>query len=247
MLGLFAALVALVAALGSSSAKGASAKGWQPPDSGGLDTLRTLAARAGLSEEQTAFLALVAYGESRFNNLVGLGIPSLFPEGTRPNMNASASMQEAEARAARKAYDRNASKFSHCGWPADSYGFGSGGWFGLLPANGLAQLTGTGLECLGPYAVFDPAASLVMAYAFARGLQGWDGYQALPTPANLRAGWGWPAKMGDAAYLASKRKKFEGYAQAIGLPVSFLDQHLPRFPKRDLEAMYDAMQGGAVA
>lgn len=239
------ALLALIAAIfGSGSAKGAGAAGWTPPDKAGLNLLRELGERAGLTELQIAFFALVAYGESRFNNLVGLGRPELFPQGTQPNLNASTAAQDNESDAAFNAYDRNRALFEGCGHPPAAYGFGSGGWFGMLPANGLAQLKGTPLVCLSPYAVFDPIAALVMAYGFARGLQGWSQFQMLPTVANLRAMWGWPAKGGDPAYLASKREKFEAHAKAIGLGPGFLDSPIPRLPKVDLAAMYHQLSAG---
>lgn len=233
MLGLLAALAAFVAVF----SKGGAAAGWAAPSSAGLDQLRALAMQAGLTEQQTRFLALVAFGESRFRNLVGRGDPSLVPDGVKINQSAG------EAAGARKAYERNADRFAGCGHPAWQYGFGSGGWFALFPANGLAQLDGTDLVCLSPYEVFDPIASLCMAYGFARGLMGWSQYQARPTPFNLRVMWGWPAKGNDPEYLAKKRPKIEAHAKAIGLPASFLDEPMPRWPRRDLAAMYAQLQG----
>lgn len=234
-----AMLAVLFGSLASGSGSGGGA--WQPPDRAGLDTLRRLCASAGVPEPWIEWLAFTARGESGWNNLVGLGLPDMFPPGTKPNLKASASAQANEARAAKIAYERNADKFTSCGHPASAYQFGSGGWFGMLPANGLAKLSGTSLGCLPPSAVFDPAASLVMALLMARALTGWTGYKKTPTWLNLRVGWGNPSAMGNAAKLSERRERFEGHRADTGLPAGWLDRKPPSLPSFDPVAMYEVM------
>ncbi len=235
-------LLAIVALVGGGTEGGGSMP-WQPPDRKGLDELRALCKRAGLSEMHTAFLAFVARGESGWNNLRGLGIPEQFPPGTKPTRNAGAAGRN-EARAARAAYRQNAGKFASCPWPDAAYGFGSGGWFGFLPAYGLAQFPkASGLRCLSPAAVFDPVASVCMAIGFARGLQGWQGFKKVPTVLNLRLMWGRPAKGGDADRIAKRRAHYTKQLTGMGLPASFADEVIPRFPAVDLGALYRQLGG----
>lgn len=244
---IWALLAGALAFLFGSAAERPDPGEWEPPSQGGLDTLRSLCAQAGVSQDWAAFLAFVAYGESRWNNLVGLGVPSRFPPWTRPNMKASQSVQEAEALAAKIAWERNRERFEGCGHPSEAYWFGSGGWFGMLPANGLAKFAGTPLVCLPPSAVFDPPASIAMALGMARALMGWSRFKKRPTWLNLRVMWGCPSCGGDPAKIAAKRAKFEAHAKAAGLPDGWLDQEIPSRPPGDIEALYRAMGGGGVA
>lgn len=169
--------------------------------------VRGLAAEAGLPSAWGDFLALVAWRESKGN--------------------AQARNDDAnEAEAAAQAYERNRERFAGCGYPASTYTFGSGGWFGMLPANALAQL-GDDHRCLPPSSVFEPRVAIAMAVGFARGLMGWRRYQQVPTWLNLRAMWGWPAKGGDPAYLAKARPTFQEDARDVGLPASWLDGRPP--------------------
>lgn len=236
-----AAIIAVAASSGAASSSAPTK--WEPPSQSGLDNLRFMATTAGLSNDWVAFLAFVARGESGWNNLSGLGIPDMFPPGTRPNLKASAARQQGEASAARKAWERNGVSrgwFDGCGHDPEGYQFGSGGWFGMIPANGLGVLRKTSMRCLPPSAVFDPAASIVMATAFARGLMGWSQFKELPTVANLRVMWGCPGCGGDRSKIASKRSVFEKHARDTGLNSSFLDKKITR-PDLDLEEMYRRM------
>ncbi|MCA9650289.1 MAG: hypothetical protein KC501_10295 [Myxococcales bacterium] len=165
--------------------------------------VRGLAAEAGLPTAWGDFLALVAWNESKGN-----------PQARNDD--------DSEAKAAAEAYARNRERFAGCGHPESAYTFGSGGWFGMLPANALAQL-GDAHRCLPPSSVFEPRVAIAMAVGFARGLMGWSRYQRVPTWLNLRAMWGWPTKGGDHAYLAKAKPKFEQDARDVGLPASWLD------------------------
>lgn len=179
--------------------------------------VRGLAAEAGLPAAWGDFFALVAWRESK---------------GNTEAINDSSG----EAEAAETAYERNRERYRGCGFPESAYTWGSGGWFGILPANGLAQL-GDELRCLPPSSVFEPRAALAMAVGFARGLMRWDGYAKVPTWLNLRAMWGWPAKGGNAAYLAKARPEFADDAKAVGLPASWLEGRPPPLPVTGAEVL----------
>jgi len=212
----------------------------------GLAAFRELAARGNLTREQTDFLAFVAYGESGLRSDVGLGDPSMFPEGTQPNTRASEALQAGEARAARRAFE-NAGWLQQCVGAAGvdplSYQFGSGGYFAFIPTYAVAQFRNTTLECSDGFAVFDPAFAIAAAYGFARGLTQRSGY--LGTYASLRSGWGYPAKIGDLERISRKAAKWRRHLAAVGLPESRLFADAPAFPARDLVQLYAMMQGVA--
>jgi hypothetical protein len=243
-------LVLLGLALLAAAGNGDEKEGDQPvTNSAGYDQIRELGARAGLSATHVNFLLLVARGESGGNNLRGLGIPEMFPPGTIPTQNAGAAGRN-EARAAAAAYRQNRAqgRFDECGskYPDAAYGFGSGGWFAFLPSYALSQFPkGSGLRCLPPSAVFDPIASICMAIGFARGLQGYGGFQRVPTVLNLRGGWGRPGQMGSESRLNSIRAYYDKQARSIGLPAGFVDQRISRFPGIDLAALYYQLGGKA--
>jgi hypothetical protein len=236
----------------SGSSSSSSGADWNAPQQAGLNQLRALASQAGLGEQHTQFLALVAKGESGLNNLRGLGIPDRFPPGTIPTKNAG-QLGVNEARAAERAYASIRDRFPGCPWPAADYGFGSGGWFAFLPAYALAQFPkGSPLRCLPPAAVFDPVASFCMAIGFARGLQGWSQFKVVPTVLNLRGMWGRPSQGGKPERLQKIRGFYQNQARAIGLPGSFVDQQIARFPGWNLEELYYRLggkppQGGDIA
>lgn len=169
-----------------------------------LQMVRAIAAEAGLALDWQNFLALVALGESGAN-----------PDAINDDPD--------EAAAAARSYDRNEDRLDECGYPRSSYVFGSGGWFGFLPAVGVLQL-GKKHRCINPADVFNPRIATAMAVGFANGLMRREGFKALPTWANLRTMWGAPSKGGDAGYLASKRPKHNEHAKAVGLSPAWLDQ-----------------------
>jgi len=217
-----------------------------PVSSEGLQAFRELAARGNLTADQTDFLAFVAYGESGLKSNVGLGDPSMFPTGTKPNTRASKALQEGEARAARRAFE-NAGWLQECvdaaGVDPYSYQFGSGGYFAFIPTYAVAQFRNTTLECSDGFAVFDPAFAIAAAYGFARGLTQRSGY--LGTYASLRSGWGYPAKIGDLERISRKAAKWRRHLAAVGLPESRLFADAPSFPARDLVQLYAMMRGVA--
>lgn len=183
---------------------------------------------AGLPDAWVRFFVFVAAGESGF---------SVRAKNDSPG----------EAKAARVAYKRNEAKLKGCGFAAGAYTFGSGGWFGLLPANAAMNLPKE-LRCHEPGAiVFVPQLSVPAAIGMARGLTGWSNYQG--TVLSLRAGWGWPAKMGDAERLAARRPVYEARAAKLGYPVGYSDTILPKLTISAAQA-YDnitaAIESGAL-
>ena len=207
--------------LGALVLANSTASGQPGPGSGkgasSVAAVRGLAAEVGLPDAWGDFFALVAWRESKGN-----------PQAINDS--------ESEAEAAARAYDRNRARYQGCGYAASSYTFGSGGWFGMLPANALAQL-GEVHRCLPPSSVLKPRVAMAMAVGFARGLMRWDGYKRRPTWLNLRAMWGWPVKGGDPEYLASVRPKLTEDAAAVGLPPSWLDHQPPPLPVTGAEVL----------
>lgn len=233
-------LLALVAFRRPESSEGAGGDSDPSPSArSGLDYLRELGDAAGMTPEQVDFLAFVAYGESGLKPNVGLGIPEMFPAGTKPNTRASQAAQAREARAAANAYEANTGWLGSCGYPASAYSFGSGGLFAFLPTYALAQFKGTPLACANPAMVFDAAFAMAAAYGFARSLTQRSGY--LGTYGSLRSGWGLPSKIGDRDRIASKAAKWNGHLKALGLNRT-VESQAPAFPRRDLVLMFEAME-----
>ncbi|MCX4244219.1 Ntn hydrolase family protein [Paraliomyxa miuraensis] len=209
-----AGIVAFVSMSGTAGASSGVATG---EGAYRVAAVRGLAAEAGLPAAWGDFFALVAWRESKGN-----------PQAVNDSVS--------EAAAAAKAFDRNRERYEGCGHPEDAYTFGSGGWFGMLPANGLAQL-GEELYCLPPSSVLEPRVALAMAVGFARGLMRWDGFAKVPTWLNLRTMWGRPAKGGDLAVLAKARVELAKDAAEVGLPASWLDGRPPPLPVTGAEVL----------
>ncbi len=164
----------------------------------------------GLPEVWRNFFVFVAAGESRFN------------------VNAE-NTSKSEAAASVRAWDRNKKHLEACGHPAEQYTWGSGGWTGLLPANGLMMFDGH-RRCAPPReAVHQPQLSLAMGVGFANGLTKWPGFKADPDWTTLRSGFGWPAKMGrDPVRKAERRAVYAKRMRKLGFPESWLDMKMPR-------------------
>jgi hypothetical protein len=177
----------------------------------GQADLRVLCQMAGLSPNWSMFFEATALNESGFNNLRGLGDPSMYPGWARPNLRASHSLQVNEQEKAERAY-RNNSYLKKCKWDAERYTFGSGGWFAMLPAFGVYAFKGTSMECIDPYDVFEKEASLVMAIEFARRTMRRSAFKKNPKYGVLRVGWGLPSGMGDQSRLAASRTKKNGFS-----------------------------------
>lgn len=205
------------------------------PEHVGLSDVRQKAIIVGAPPAWQDFFIMTAQGESGGNTAVGLGVKADAPPWA--HMNSS----QKEAKAALRAYDRNKKHYVGC-WPRAAYGYGSGGWFGLLPANAIiAFKNDSELRCLHPWSVFDSSIAMVMAVWFARRLQGWSNWDG--TVLSMRVGWGNPEAMGDATTLAQKRAKFEDDCRQVGLPVSFLDEKLPRWKPDPATELFNRIGG----
>ncbi len=118
----------------------------------------------------SAFAPAVAYTESRGNNLKGLGIDyGALPSNVTLNTGSAGADNEAKAACNLWKGARTRGYYQDNPYDWRYWCFGSGGWFGFLPATGLAA-GGTS----GPFAeqspnlVFDPIASMVMLADFTK-------------------------------------------------------------------------------
>lgn len=244
------ALLAMLALASRSSPKSGSSENggdasvdrdWDPPDyERGAQMVRDYCRAAGLNEEQTAFLVFVSLGESGWNTAVGLGDPELAPPEVTIRSTPE-SLAKAEADGARRAYERNRATFADCDWPPESYQFGSGGLFAMLPTYALYHLRNTPLRCASPYEVFDPAFAITAAYQWLRSLTRRSDFEG--TVASLRAGWWSPSLMDRPDKYARKVEKWRRQLTQIGLDPDWLDMDSPSFPARDAMTMYRSMGG----
>ncbi len=83
------------------------------------------------------------------------------------------------------------------------------------------------LRCSPPATiVHTPSLSIAAAVGYANGLERWSNY--LGTVLSMRAGWGWPAKMGDPEHLAKRRPVYVKRAEKLGYPSTYPDEPLPK-------------------
>ncbi|EDM79595.1 hypothetical protein PPSIR1_21244 [Plesiocystis pacifica SIR-1] len=186
--------------------------------------------------------ALQRYTESRGNSLTGLGKVELFPAWAKPRQ-APRDQQVAEAKAAATAYDRNAEAYADSPHPRYMWVFGSGGAYGLLPANALAPWKGTQALMTGrvsPYDVFSPWKSTVFFLEYVRRLIARDDFRRLPDSAKtvltVKRGMASPALMADIheakARSRTTRRNCERACEALGLAKSVLERRVPEeWPK----------------
>lgn len=229
---LVAGAVVLGIVVAAGAAGGGSGGSGEPPSSAGLDELRAVMDAAGLPQDWQTFLAATAYGESKWNNDVGLGPnddPGR-PPWLRPSK-ASEKLQDAEAKAACNAYRKNEDRFAGSPYPKARYCFGSGGFFGFLPVYGIVsgfKATPELIPEIDPWDVTDPIVSVVMAVGFARGLMKWKRFrEGGGTWLALRVGWGNPSAMGGARTNDRVREKFGKHLQQLGVDPSFMDRKVP--------------------
>jgi len=116
------------------------------------------------------FAAGAAKTESGGNNLGGLGVS----QGVLPgnvSLHTGSNLAQKEADAACTLYNGARGRGYYADNPYDSryWCFGSGGWFGLLPATGLSAGGTKGpFQKASPFLVFDPIESVVMIADFAK-------------------------------------------------------------------------------
>ena len=220
------------------------------PDTGGQAQLRTAMERLQLPADWQAYLGATAYGESRFNSRVALG-PNNHP-GRPPwakESKASTRLQNGEARASAKAYERNAERFAGSPYPPARYQFGSGGMFAFLPPNALAVFRGSDLINLDPWMVFDTETSLVMALGYSRGLMRWPQWRNSPqTWLTLRVGHALPGAMDkpNGETYARIRRKFGRHLEAIGVDPGFMDRRVPILDYPSSAELWRELKEGAV-
>jgi len=243
-----------VALVAGGPTGGSGAANDAPIAEAGLGDLVAVMDAAQLPEDWQIFLAAVAWGESRWNSDVGLG-PNDHP-GRPPwlrRSKASAGLQRAEAKAALRAYRHNANRFAGSPWPEDRYTWGSGGYFGMLPAyaviNGFAA-TPQWIPQIDPWDVTDPIVSVVCAVGFARGLMRWRQFkQGGGTWLALRVGWGRPGSMASKGRQNQVRPKLARALAELGVPESFMYRKVPQLtiPKgAALLSLIEAREAAAV-
>ncbi|WP_346017006.1 hypothetical protein [Pseudenhygromyxa sp. WMMC2535] len=193
--------------------------------------------RAGAPRELWPFAAIQRYTESRGNPKAGLGRPELFPAWAEPR-NASRAQQLNEADAAASAYDRNAEAYAESPYPRQMWVFGSGGAYGLLPANALAPWQDTDALRRGkvtPYDVFNPWRSTVFFLEYVRRLIGKSSFTSLPERSRtfmaLKRGMASPALVSDVNEQKTRsqtsRKNATKALKSLGLREDYLDQPVP--------------------
>ncbi|MFV8750360.1 hypothetical protein ACNOYE_07400 [Nannocystaceae bacterium ST9] len=221
--------------LGASVIAGAGALAWwatRPP------TWDSLVAKAGVPLELARFAAVQRQTESAGNPKAGLGRPELFPVWAEPNTRASKAARDHEAEAALEAYERNAYAYADSPYPKPAWVFGSGGAYGLIPANALAPFRDTialrrGL--VGPHDVFDPWKSTVLFVEMIRRLIERDEFQHLPAAAKnwlaIKRGLASPTLISDHAETHERsrtvRERADEAARALGLDPAFLRDRVP--------------------
>ncbi|NVB40333.1 hypothetical protein G6O69_21005 [Pseudenhygromyxa sp. WMMC2535] len=196
-----------------------------------------LLSRAGVPRALWNFAAIQRYTESRNNPKAGLGRPELFPNWAEPR-NAPRDQQLHEAEAAEQAYDRNAQAYAESPFPRRMWVFGSGGAYGLLPANALAPWKDTDALRRGrvtPYDVFNPWKSTIFFLEYVRRMIDKPSFQRLPAQDRnwlaLKRGMASPSLVDDVgesnARSATSRRNATKAAQALGIPEDYLYETVP--------------------
>lgn len=185
---------------------------------------------AELTELQRMFLMLTAFGEGGYSTAAHNG-------------------SVAESAASKKAAENNPSIVAwaaSCGVPPEALHTGSWSMFQLL----APYYTGTVREVFGdagcPFA--DPRKApgkldlqIVVAIEHARDLQGYAGWQSVPTVGNLRLGWANPGFMGKLDEQRDRIDKYKAHAQRVvpswtqAEAASFIASTLTRFPTNPAE------------
>jgi hypothetical protein len=241
-----------------ASAKGATASSADEPTSAeptsdeitfpvysgqeGAFMLQELGSTAGLDREWMKFFTATARGESAFTSNVVLGDRKLYPPGSKPSPETDR-LGPGEASGARRAHQRavDEGRLTGCPWPASAYTWGSGGWFGMLPANAWHAYTNTTLRCRHPWYLLHPVDHVVVAIEFARRLTGWSTFKADPTWLTLRVGWGNPSAMADPARREAVARRFTTQLEALGISSAFLKQKITALPSRAVEERWGVL------
>jgi hypothetical protein len=196
-----------------------------------------LLARTGAPAEIKILGALQRYTESRGNPKAGLGRPELFPWWAEPR-NAPREEQLSEAEAAATAYDRNKDAYLDSPYPRRMWVFGSGGPYGLIPANALAPWRGTDALLRGnvtPYDIFNPWRATVFFVDMVRRLMDRAEFRDLPASSRnvlaLKRGLARPSLMADYEELQARsrtvRRRATEAAKTLGLHEDVLYTKMP--------------------
>lgn len=246
-------LLGLAAAGGAGAASSPGGGGSGPGASGGERAVRKQARRAMVHDDWGTFLAAVAHHESRWNPNVAFGAADLAQiPGTVKLNTTPEKMARNESRAGERAFDRNvtrkdgtAGQLARCSYPRARYAY-SGGWYGILPANGLvSSFRGTDGVCLDPWLVFDPWVSTLMAIGYAKGLRGWKSFRRSPQSwLALNRGWKDPGKMDQAMEKTDAR--FLKALRNMGVSESFAYRKVVPLPE-SWHAWTFYNSGGAIA
>lgn len=199
--------IGLLLAAGAASAGDAGYPTGEPSEHGRAELSDTLAA-LGAHGGWATFLEAVALRESRFDG-------------------GAENLSRGEAAAAKRAYNYSIQKgrLQDSPYGPSSYTWGSGGWYGMFPAYGMAAWEGTDLAGIDPRAALhDPVASTIQAFEYARRIMRWAAFNG--TWLSLRVGWANPSKMGDEEFVAEVAERFGSDLRAIGAPESFMHRHV---------------------
>jgi hypothetical protein len=179
------------------------------------------------------FAVATAWGESRWNNLASLGLPECLPS-TITVQSTDQGAKQNEAEKARQLWEMNVSKkwrFVDNPWNDDvcRYGFGSGGWYGFLPATALS-VRGKVYDNADPYLVFDPLHSTVMLLDFVlrkidnsdwrslpKDKQNWLAVRRAMAASQFMTDW-----KEEKERSQDVRRRFEGALKESGIPTSFM-------------------------
>ncbi|MFV8755741.1 hypothetical protein ACNOYE_34755 [Nannocystaceae bacterium ST9] len=222
-------------ALGATVVGGAAGLAWWSARSPSWDNL---VRRTGAPRELAKFAALQRYTESRDNPKAGLGRPELFPWWAEPRRSAGKAEQDQESAAALEAYERNAASYGESPYRKPAWVFGSGGAYGLIPANALASFRDSDplrRGTVGPYDVFDPWKSTVLFADYVYRLIHRDEFAELPSVARnwlaVKRGLASPSLMADHAETKERsrtvRQRADEAAEAVGLDPAFLRDRVP--------------------
>lgn len=195
----------------------------------GLDKLVEVMSRADAPLDWKIFFAAIAHRESRWNS---------------DAWNQSSS----EIRASEIAFERTQDRYAQCKWPASAYQIGSGGYFGLIPANALSAFWGTRFQCVSPNTIFDPEMSFVMAIDMAVRLTRYGTFDVNPTWLNLNRGWRSPSSMG--AVVPASDRRFRESLEALrnrgwSVPFGWEDETVKNMGSiPDTVALVERLKGG---
>lgn len=230
--------IAAVAVLAlASGGRRRGGRGWAPgaPLGGGLDSVWAWGQwveAAGALPGFAAFATAAAQGESRGNNLTGLGeSQGILPSNVELNSGTNLSQREADASCAGWEGARSRGFYQNNTYDWRYWCFGSGGWFGLLPSTGLSAGGTQGpFADASPFVVFDPIPSMVMMADFVKRVVKGPSFQNLPygeqTWLAVRRGMAASSLIGDYAEEKTRstqvRERLEDALVAVDIDPDFM-------------------------